>query len=108
MSPFQAGIRLLPFAVSVPVGSLLQSIVATRLKVLPTFVLLAGAILQIIGAALMSTLPTELNPAQYGYQVISGIGLGLNLGVLILLTPFVIRGKNTGKISNPLAPNTPD
>ena len=37
-------------------------------------------------------------PAQYGYEVISGFGVGLNLGVLILIVPFTIKPSEKGEL----------
>ncbi|MCJ1356673.1 MAG: hypothetical protein MMC33_006668 [Icmadophila ericetorum] len=94
LSPGQAGIKLIPFSIFVSVGSALSSVFSSRFKIPPIFVVLLGAVMQTAGTALMSTLPLEIGSNNYGYQVLTGIGIGLNLTVLILLTPNLIRGKD--------------
>ena len=97
LSPGQAGIKLIPFSIFVSVGSALSSVFSSRLKIPPVFVVLLGAIMQTVGTALMSTLPAAIGSRNYGYQILTSIGIGLNLTVLILLTPNLIRGKDQCK-----------
>ena len=93
-STLEAGIRLLPFALTTPISSVLATIAASRLQVPPIFILFLGAILQTVGTALLSTSSITVGPATYGYETILGVGLGLNIGTVILLTPNLIRGKH--------------
>ncbi|KAL9081940.1 MAG: hypothetical protein Q9159_006881 [Coniocarpon cinnabarinum] len=68
----------------------------TKYKVSPVFVLAAGGILQTIGTSLFSYLPVSggVTAANYGYETLIGVGGGFNIGGLILLTPFVVKGKD--------------
>jgi len=52
-------------------------------------VLLFGATLQLIGASLLATLPisTTISEAQYGYQVLLGVGLGMSISGVFLDLP---------------------
>lgn len=63
--------------------------VAGKVKIPPIFLIMIGSGLQIVGFALLSTLTiSEVVPAsQYGFQVIAGFGVGINLSTLLLITP---------------------
>ncbi|OGM40588.1 hypothetical protein ABOM_010663 [Aspergillus bombycis] len=76
LSPLQAGIRFIPFTAAAPVGSALSSAV--------------------VGFALLSTLSASLTitAAQYGYQIIAGFGCGINISLLILMTPFTVEERD--------------
>lgn len=52
--------------------------------------MLSGGVLQTIGAALLSSLPLsqEIVAAVYGYDILLGLGLGLNIGGLTVLDPL--------------------
>jgi hypothetical protein len=91
-SPIRAGVNLLPFTLLLSVGSIFASISTSKSRAPPIFVFLVGAILQTVGCALMSTLGVEVGRKAYGYEVILALGLGMNLGMGIILTPQLIRG----------------
>ena len=95
-NPFEAGLRLLPFAVAIPVGSMAQSIAAKK-GTPPVALLLAGGLLQVAGTAAQAALPREVRPEMYVEQMITGFGIGVNLGTLVLWTPFVVSAPDTGE-----------
>ncbi|KNG88688.1 hypothetical protein ANOM_003111 [Aspergillus nomiae NRRL 13137] len=96
LSPLQAGIRFIPFTVAAPVGSALSSVVGKAFKIPLVYLVLLASIIQVVGFALLSTLPASLTitAAQYGYQVIAGFGCGINLSLLILMTPFTVEERD--------------
>lgn len=98
VSPLIAGVRLLPFTVSAPLGSIMASIVAGKAKVPPIYLVIGASSLQVIGLALLSTLPitNRTSQAQYGYEVIAGFGCGVNISTLMLMTPFSVEKKDQG------------
>ncbi|KAF7921517.1 uncharacterized protein EAE97_011306 [Botrytis byssoidea] len=87
-----AAFRLIPFTLLCPVGSIVSTVVAGKAKVPPIFLIIIGSGLQIVGFALLSTLTvSEVTPvSQYGFQVIAGFGVGINLSTLLLITPYSI------------------
>lgn len=93
LSGLDGGVRLIPFTFASPVGTGIAAGMATKFKVPPIFVILTGSILQIIGFALLGTLPatTELLPRTYGYEVIAGFGCGMNLALLFVMIPQVVE-----------------
>ncbi|ETS78083.1 hypothetical protein PFICI_10145 [Pestalotiopsis fici W106-1] len=90
LSGFDAGVRILPFAGGITVGSSIGAKLASQFRLPAVYVVLFGSSLQIIGLALMTTLPSSLSvPATvYGYQVIAGFGCGVSYAVLYLMIPF--------------------
>lgn len=97
-SALQAGIRLMPFTFAAPIGSIVASTLAGKKKVPPIYLLLVSAVLQVIGFALLATLPvsTHLAHRTYGYQVIAGLGCGISLSTHLLLVPFVVEFGDKG------------
>ncbi|CAG8976533.1 hypothetical protein HYALB_00011010 [Hymenoscyphus albidus] len=92
-SALSAGIRLIPFTISAPIGSVVASTLCGNLKVPVIFALLNSACLQTLGFALLSTLPetSHIPPRMNGYQVIAGFGCGINISTLVLIVPFVVE-----------------
>ena len=99
LSAFNAGWRLLALMLCSPLGSVTSGYLIQKLKIPPIYVFLAAAILQTIGLALMGTLKVsdpDVPSAQYAYQVILGLGIGLTLSSLLIGAPTVIKDKDTG------------
>lgn len=92
----EAGIRLLPFTLSYSVGQILAMILTSKIKVPPVFVLFLGAGLQIISTAVMAIAHIRTGGGKYACEIVLSIGLGANIGVLVQLTPQLIRGKDQG------------
>lgn len=90
-SGLDAGVRLIPFTVTIPVGTIFASTIAGNLKVPPLYVLLVGTSFQIIGFALLGTLPLTLDiPKQmYGFEFLAGWGCGMNFSLLFVMIPHV-------------------
>ncbi|KAI4264049.1 MAG: hypothetical protein L6R42_000831 [Xanthoria sp. 1 TBL-2021] len=91
-----AGVRLLPFTVASPIGSIISSTIAGKLKTPPLYLVLGASMLQLVGFILMSTLPTSshTSKAQYGYEVIAGFGCGVNISTHMLNTPFCVEKRD--------------
>ncbi|KAF2465948.1 MFS multidrug transporter-like protein [Lindgomyces ingoldianus] len=95
-SPLQAGIHLMPFTFASPIGGVIVSIIA-KAKVPPVYLLLSGSILQLVAYILLGTLPisTRISRAEYGYQVLAGMGVGANISLGTLMTPFSVEKQDT-------------
>ncbi|KAF2825549.1 MFS general substrate transporter [Ophiobolus disseminans] len=96
MSPLAAGIRLLPFAMMTPVGSIWAALLLDRKLVTPNALLLVGGALQTIGVTLFATLTAgrETLPRQYGFQVLIGIGIGFVSTATFLLGPLKMEERD--------------
>ena len=97
-SPLGAGIRLLPFTCAAPVGSIVSSMVAGKLKIPPIYLVVTASCLQIVGFSMLSTLPDVkyMLRAQYGYEVVAGFGVGINISTLVLMTPASVQKRDQG------------
>lgn len=98
LTPLEAGIRLLPYAVLNSLGSVVEPYIAKRFQLPPLYIILIGAIFQVIGIALLSISPAseEITAAIYVYEGLAGFGAGVNLACLIVITPFNIEKKDKG------------
>lgn len=106
LSAFDAGWRLLALMLCSPLASILSGLLVTKVKVPPVYIFLAAAILQILGLALMGTLSISQHTvpsAQYGYQVILGLGIGLTQTLIIVAAPLAIEEKDTGTLISAMA-----
>lgn len=98
ISPLGAGVRLIPFNFLIALASVLVNIVAAKTRVPPIFLLLAGSIIQLIGLALFSTLPDNgtVSSVIYGYEVVSGAGIGMVMGICLVIPPHVVEARDLG------------
>ncbi|KAK4118273.1 MFS general substrate transporter [Parathielavia appendiculata] len=98
LSPIDAGIRMLALLILSATGAGLGGIIATRRNI--SWYILAGSLaLQLVGLGLMSTLPTaagEVRAAQYGYQVVLGLGFGLTLSSLAIVLRMEVDAADSG------------
>lgn len=87
LSPAAAGVRMLPFSLLTPVGAAFTGKVCAK-KNLSFYLLAFSSALQIVGIALLSTLPvTQAIPAsQYGIQVLLGFAFGVSLTSLLIVS----------------------
>ncbi|RYP49219.1 hypothetical protein DL768_005036 [Monosporascus sp. mg162] len=60
LSSLDAGVRLVPFGGAVPVGTITSANVAGKLRVPAIYITIAGALLQVVGFALLGTLQVSL------------------------------------------------
>lgn len=90
VSPLEAGVRLLPYVLGSPIGAVIANLVCSKFNLAFITMLLAGGILQVIGLPLLATLTTEPNFPRVGYfeETLSGLGIGITFGILILEMPF--------------------
>lgn len=82
-----------------PVGSVAASVIAGKYKVPPLYLIIVDSDIQGIGFSLLSMVSGvgKVSPAQYGYQVICGFGVGMNISTLLLMTPFSVKKRDHGE-----------
>ncbi|THC97904.1 hypothetical protein EYZ11_002602 [Aspergillus tanneri] len=87
-----SGVRILPYTMTIALGSALTGGLTARGRVPPIFVLCTATILQLLGVGLLYSIPVDTNlPAKlYGYQVLAGLGVGLSLTTLLNIVPFIV------------------
>ncbi|PLB51489.1 MFS general substrate transporter [Aspergillus steynii IBT 23096] len=88
-SPLGAGVKLLAYSLSNPVGGIISSTLMTKFKVPFVYTLGAGWVLQSVGFFLMSEIPTtvDLWLGQFGYFAMFGLGIGITGSALYMLVP---------------------
>lgn len=99
LSSLDAAVRVLPFGVASSTGTVLSGRVAGKAKIPAIYIVLFGAVLQVIGFALLGTLHETggIEPATYGYMVLGGMGCGISYSTMILIVPFAAEKRDGGK-----------
>lgn len=72
-----------------------------KLKIHHMYILMAGAILQLIGVGLSSALPTttdKIAVQQYGYEALMGVGFGLQMSTLTIFAPLIVKEADLGML----------
>lgn len=90
---------MLPYVALFPIGSIVIAVLAGKAKIPPIYLILGASVFQCVGFGLLSTSPGSkaLHPSQYGYQVITGLGIGGSLGALTVITPFTVEKRDRCK-----------
>lgn len=98
-SPLNAGIRLLPYTFGAALGAVFANLISSTRKIAVVYILLSGALLQLVGLVLLSTLPTtgKFPSRGFGFETLAGTGVGVSFGILVLATPFVANPKDLGR-----------
>jgi cellobiose-specific phosphotransferase system component IIC len=98
LSPFEAGIRVLPLLLASPVATAISSQLVTRLNVPPFYLAVMGTALQILGVGLASSTQADGDRALLGYQAVMGLGFGTTLVTILIYVPFVVDRVDLGEI----------
>ena len=95
-SPFGSGLRL------IALSSVVVNVVAGKTRIPPIYLLFCGSVVQLIGLALFSTLSDTLTvpPIIYGWEVLSGCGIGMVMGILLVIPPHVVEPRDLGMSQN--------
>ncbi|KAF2800543.1 MFS multidrug transporter-like protein [Melanomma pulvis-pyrius CBS 109.77] len=94
LSPLESGLRLLPYAIFAPFGAVLANgFISRRKDFPPVYFVIAGACIQLIGLSLFSVYGVEryVKGKQYACQAVSGLGLGMMFGTLVVMTPLSVE-----------------
>ncbi|KAF4957020.1 hypothetical protein FGADI_3434 [Fusarium gaditjirri] len=94
MSPSRAGIILLPMMLTSPAATVLSGYLTGNAKVPPAYLIIIAEVLQVLGVGLTCSLSTDLTDmpdAQYGYEVLMGVGFGMSLATVLTFARVVIR-----------------
>ena len=99
ISALGAGIRLVPFNFMIALGCILINVFAMRTRIAPIYLVLAGSLIELVGLSLFSTLSSNdiMKPAPavlYGWEVLSGFGIGIVWGMLLVIPPHVVEHRD--------------
>lgn len=81
-SPLRSGLALLPLLLTSPLATAFSGYLTSNLKVPPVYLIVGGAVLQVVGVGLTCSLPvaaSKIPAAQYGFEVLMGLGFGAGL-----------------------------
>ncbi|KAI6087384.1 putative multidrug resistance protein fnx1 [Hypoxylon rubiginosum] len=95
-TPLNAGIRLLPFVLCGPLGVTLTAAISKKRRVPPIYAGIAGVLFQILGLAFIAEGPSD-NPdwtPLYGLEILTGLGMGISIGIVTLLTPYIAEKRD--------------
>lgn len=98
VSPFDAGVRLLPLLLASPVATAVSGQLVTKLKVPPYYLSVFAASLQMLGIGLSTSIPFHSGTALYGYEVLMGFGFGMGLISLVIYAPLVVDRDDLGEV----------
>lgn len=103
LSALDTGLRLIPFNLLVAFGSAIVNVIAARTKIAPIYLFAFGVVLEITGVSLFSTMRDidHVPHAIYGYQIITGLGIGFLFGLCVVLPPVVTDNRDYGKSNTP-------
>jgi hypothetical protein len=98
LSPLDAAVRLLTFGAFIPIGGVVAAAFMKK-GVPPMWLVLVGAIMEIIGIVLLSRIGTTeaIDNGQYGYQFLAGLGTGIINSSLVILVPYIMEKRDLGK-----------
>ena len=98
-STLSAGIRILPYTLTIALGLALTGALTSKGRVPPIFVLIAATALQILGIGLLYSVPVTVDvPIRlYGFEILAGLGVGLSLTTLLNVVPFIVERRVLGK-----------
>jgi len=78
---------------------MVSGVLTSNFKVPPVYLILAGAVLQVIGVGLCIRLPPTggtFAKEQYAYEVVMGLGFGLTLATVLTLAQLVCAEQDVG------------
>ena len=103
VSPLQAGIRLIPLSVTIQIGAMLVALLTKKRRMAPIYFLSVGVALQLIGCVFLSRgVPDNLDwNGLHCIEAVTGIGVGISIGVVTLMIPYAIENRDRGKSSLP-------
>lgn len=87
-----AGITLLPLLLTSSFATLSSGFLTSTWRIPPVYVIVAGAVTQVVGIGLTCSLPTDtlkFPSQQYGFEVLMGIGFGLTLSTIFTLAQII-------------------
>lgn len=101
MSPFGAGVRLIPFNFLLAFAAVFVNVLAAKARIKPIYLFLVGSALQLVGLALFTTISddTAIPAAFYGYEIMTGFGIGMVIGISLLIPPHVVETRDLGTFS---------
>ncbi|KAJ5267627.1 hypothetical protein N7478_010435 [Penicillium angulare] len=95
-SPLDSGIYLIGYSAVAAVSAAIVNIASSRGRIPFIYSLFVGCVIHTIGVGLLSTITNSagFHSTDIAYEVISGAGIGITMGVLLLATPYVVEDRD--------------
>ncbi|KAJ5093122.1 hypothetical protein N7456_008983 [Penicillium angulare] len=95
-SPLDSGIYLIGYSAVAAVSAAIVNVASSRGRVPFIYSLLVGCVIHTVGVGLLSTITNSagFHKTDIAYEVISGAGIGITMGVLLLATPYVVEDRD--------------
>ena len=99
LSPVDAGVKMLALLLLSAFGAGLAGFICSK-KNVSWYLLVLSNTLQVIGLGLLSSVPSSdvVLARQYGYQVILGLGFGLGLSSLVIVSRVEVDDADLGTL----------
>lgn len=100
LSAVPASLSVLPLLLTSPVATAASGILTSTFNVPPTYLIIVGAVIQVIGVGLAIKIPlvgTKISAQQYGFEAVMGVGFGLTLSTVLVLAQLIVRKEDAGK-----------
>ncbi|KAL1836435.1 hypothetical protein VTJ49DRAFT_5156 [Mycothermus thermophilus] len=105
LSPVQASLTVLPLLLTSPVATLISGVLTSNLNVPPSYLILAGSVIQVAGVGLAIAIPLSgdgVSALQYGAEAVMGVGFGLTLATALTLGQFLVPKEEGGVVMGAL------
>jgi len=101
-SPFDAGVYLIGYSGVAMVAAGIINIASCRGRIPFIYTLLVGCVIHTVGVGLLSTIASSkgFHATDIVYEVVTGAGMGLTLGILVLSTPYIVEDRDLGMCSS--------
>jgi hypothetical protein len=105
VSPTEAGVRLLPLMLLLPIMLFALSILARKFQIPTLFAIVGAAVLVSISLGILSTAPKEWRAVEYFLEALAGIGTGPTLSLALSLMIDVMEKRDPEALCKFLLPS---
>ncbi|RYP27387.1 hypothetical protein DL767_007706 [Monosporascus sp. MG133] len=105
LSAIKASLSVLPLLLTSPAATAASGVLTSTFNVPPTYLIIAGAVIQFIGVGLAIKIPLtgdDISAQQYGFEAVMGVGFGLTLSTVLTLGQLIVSKENAGVVMGAL------
>ncbi|KAL2267092.1 hypothetical protein VTJ83DRAFT_4369 [Remersonia thermophila] len=105
LSPVQASLTVLPLLLTSPVATLISGVLTSNLNVPPSYLIITGSVIQVVGVGLAIAIPLSgngISALQHGAEAVMGVGFGLTLATALTLGQFLVSKEEGGVVMGAL------
>ncbi|RYO92117.1 hypothetical protein DL764_008178 [Monosporascus ibericus] len=105
LSAIKASLSVLPLLLTSPAATAASGVLTSTFNVPPTYLIIAGAVIQFIGVGLAIKIPLtgdNISAQQYGFEAVMGVSFGLTLSTVLTLGQLIVSKENSGVVMGAL------